>query len=383
MLDQPGFAAAIDAWHATAIGDCDWRGPLLEAERSLGATGVILHAMERGRPADTALIIASKSVPQESIESFPAFAEHDVRGAWAVRAPSGMLITDQEIGDPAALDRTLIYAELYRPFDLGRCAAIRIDDKAAIGLPGSLALFLNVLRANNSEAPDAEFRRRIHALANAAHSALRTAAAFSALRASTRASAAAIDALSMAVVFLGRQGNVMEANRAALGVFNRGDGLACTLGMLAPSNPLSRRALERALAVSVINRGRSHFVLVSRPGKRPYGLIVTPVPCDEAVPALAPNAHAVVFIIDPDEQVDPPHAAWRSAFHLTDAESDVAALLVQGLSYREIADRRTVSLETTRTQIKRLYAKLGVSNQTAAALLLARWTVVAPNHRAG
>jgi DNA-binding CsgD family transcriptional regulator len=48
---------------------------------------------------------------------------------------------------------------------------------------------------------------------------------------------------------------------------------------------------------------------------------------------------------------------------LTGAEADIARLLADGMTLREIAIRRGVSFETVRSQIKSIRGKLGVSRQ--------------------
>jgi pimeloyl-ACP methyl ester carboxylesterase len=77
--------------------------------------------------------------------------------------------------------------------------------------------------------------------------------------------------------------------------------------------------------------------------------------------------------------VEPLHGEWTpemgalltKAFELTEAETEVAANLAEGLSPKEIADRRGVSVLTVRTQIKALLAKTGAAGQTDLVRLLA------------
>jgi DNA-binding NarL/FixJ family response regulator len=53
---------------------------------------------------------------------------------------------------------------------------------------------------------------------------------------------------------------------------------------------------------------------------------------------------------------------------LSDRESEVLALIALGLTNGEIADELYLSIETVKTYVKRLYAKLGVHNRAQAAL---------------
>lgn len=48
---------------------------------------------------------------------------------------------------------------------------------------------------------------------------------------------------------------------------------------------------------------------------------------------------------------------------LSNRESDIALLLMEGLSYKEVADRCCISLSTVQTHVTRIYGKLGVNNK--------------------
>lgn len=63
------------------------------------------------------------------------------------------------------------------------------------------------------------------------------------------------------------------------------------------------------------------------------------------------------------------------ALKLTRAETRMLMLLLDGLSVEDAARRQSVSVETARTHVRRIYAKLGVSNrgQLFTAVLPYRW----------
>jgi LuxR family maltose regulon positive regulatory protein len=51
---------------------------------------------------------------------------------------------------------------------------------------------------------------------------------------------------------------------------------------------------------------------------------------------------------------------------LTEREIDILVLMAEGLTYNEIAERETVSLNTVRTHVKNIYAKLSVHKRSQA-----------------
>ncbi|WP_315818375.1 response regulator transcription factor [Paraflavitalea speifideaquila] len=51
-------------------------------------------------------------------------------------------------------------------------------------------------------------------------------------------------------------------------------------------------------------------------------------------------------------------------YHLTSREKEVLACIVEGLSYKMVADRLTISYETVRSHVKKIYEKLHVASLT-------------------
>jgi DNA-binding NarL/FixJ family response regulator len=57
---------------------------------------------------------------------------------------------------------------------------------------------------------------------------------------------------------------------------------------------------------------------------------------------------------------------------LSDREHQIAALLVEGLTNKEIAEQLFLSTETIKSYVARILRKLGARNRVQAAVLLAR-----------
>ena len=55
---------------------------------------------------------------------------------------------------------------------------------------------------------------------------------------------------------------------------------------------------------------------------------------------------------------------------LSNREKEILALMVQGLSYKDMADKAFISYETIRTHVKHIYKKLHVNNKVEAINLL-------------
>lgn len=59
----------------------------------------------------------------------------------------------------------------------------------------------------------------------------------------------------------------------------------------------------------------------------------------------------------------PLFADFRSAFGLTDSETQTALALFNGKTVTEVADARKVSVETVRTQVRKVYVKMGAQSR--------------------
>lgn len=87
------------------------------------------------------------------------------------------------------------------------------------------------------------------------------------------------------------------------------------------------------------------------------------------------GARALVLLIDqePDTPADP--SLVRDLLDLTLGEARVASLIGAGTSPRDAAAALGITEETTRTVLKRVYSKVGISRQSELTVVLARATM--------
>lgn len=86
--------------------------------------------------------------------------------------------------------------------------------------------------------------------------------------------------------------------------------------------------------------------------------------------------YSVLTIHDTGQGTLSSHRVLLEDFKMSPAEIDVAALIAQGLSPKEIADCRHRSLETIRTQIKTINSKLGASRTSQTIALINKLSTV-------
>jgi DNA-binding NarL/FixJ family response regulator len=100
------------------------------------------------------------------------------------------------------------------------------------------------------------------------------------------------------------------------------------------------------------------------------GCLSKSVPADELVASLE-RVHRGEVVVSQDPGPDAPITpeAWPGKEHgLSPRESEILALICQGLSNQEVADRAYLSINSVKTFIRSAYRKLGVHRRTQAVL---------------
>ena len=196
-------------------------------------------------------------------------------------------------------------------------------------------------------------------------------------------SMAALDRLPSGVLLLDSFGLVAFANSAAKTMFDNNDGLRLSkltstpgLGKLVADNPAASRAIDIAIG-GTLNRDPYNIPHFSNSIKIPraknsatYNLQFSSLG-DHIEFGESTGAYStIIFIIDSTHEllVDP--IVLQSTYGLTPAEAKVAVSLLDSGSAQEVADKLGTSLNTVRTQIKQIYAKLGVDTRPRFIKLL-------------
>ena len=97
--------------------------------------------------------------------------------------------------------------------------------------------------------------------------------------------------------------------------------------------------------------------------KRRIRLTFVPLVDEEGLNLPAPTI--ALFMESLEKQLDSPTQVAAKRFGYTAAETDVCELLIAGCSVQGIAEQRSVSIWTVRTQLKSIFRKSDVRNQSA------------------
>ncbi len=179
-----------------------------------------------------------------------------------------------------------------------------------------------------------------------------------------------LDNTRAGVIQLDRGGRIVDANDSARELLRQNDGLFDVDGALRAAWPeddsrlrdLVTRALPR-----IDEQGASGSMLVRRRSSLArFALHVKPV-ANREVDCRSRHAGALVLIVDPVSRARiEPHVA-AAVLGLTPAETEIAVLLAEGRTLRQIAATTGRGYSTVRTHLKHLFAKLGVSRQFEVA----------------
>lgn len=194
----------------------------------------------------------------------------------------------------------------------------------------------------------------------------------------------ALDCLSCGVLLTDEKGVVAFANRSAQRMLEDGDGLrlrklnysAKGLCDLIAEDAAANKAIADAISAT-LNRdpyATPHFskcVTVPRTsGLASYTLQFSALGDHSEFGADSGAFAAIIFIADGTQEVHVDPALLQSAYGLTPAEARVAVALLESSSAQEVADKLGTSPNTVNTQIKQIYAKLGVDTRTRFVKLL-------------
>lgn len=163
------------------------------------------------------------------------------------------------------------------------------------------------------------------------------------------------------VLIVTRDRLILYGNDAADRLLAERTPLQVERGRLEASSAVLGQQLGRAIDSACADRARS--VLLLRRASTPPLII--------AINCLDDDAENVLLVArDSTLHLRPTATALRTCFGLTRSEAEVAAAIAAGESCGQIAERRGVSTNTIRTQLKTISAKLGCTGQAQISAIV-------------
>lgn len=182
--------------------------------------------------------------------------------------------------------------------------------------------------------------------------------------------ASALNSTDIAIMLLDGAGHIIFLNDAGRGLLDDVDGIRRVGRGIAATDPADavklRVAIEHVISSNRVRDGshtdaRSPVVSLRRKGER-RALIAAVLPVERA-PANPSDPVAIVYVFTPDIDVGELLKPICQVYGLSPSEIRVAALLAEGNSVTEAAERMRVKVPTLRTYLKQIFAKTGTARQ--------------------
>lgn len=365
----------IEGIYDAALDQAQWKAILGNIAEFVGGTGAILYSHDLS--ANQVTWSTFVGMDPDGIQSYEQYySKIDARYAPALTLPSRTVLTEGMIMERKDLQKTEFYQDFLRRYDIPYIAASILHTD-----PEFVAISVQGTRQHGPF--DAEQLKRLQFIVPHLARAVQIGNRIGTYRNRIDSLRQLLDAVAFGAVALDEYGSVVETNEIARRAFERGDAFIYQNNLLRARTACADRALRclinSAIAPTLDNPRTPLTAAVPRvDGRRGYTVVAAKTPAK----FVAGNGRCVAYLILIDHDVEPPSLRnlLVARFGLTPAESAVAALLFSGSSIRGISESRRTSVDTTRKQLKSLFAKCGTKNQAQLMRLFAELATVTQAH---
>jgi DNA-binding CsgD family transcriptional regulator len=262
--------------------------------------------------------------------------------------------------------RTEFHADFLRPYEMESGLFVRLTD-------GPIPTCFLVAAPRRSEAFDtAERIQFVSALVPHLQQSLRTQSHLRGVTHGASDMARALDIVRHGIVLVATDSRVVHVNAAAERILRDSDGLRVRSGRIEAARAAADGDLHRGLVCALSEHPSGHgtgdaFTCTRPSGKRPYVIHVLPF---EPTEGEFTEVRALVVIMDPDQNPEPPPMLLRRLYNLTNAEAEVALRVMRGDGLRPIAEDLSLSMATIKTHLHHVFDKTGTHRQAELIRLL-------------
>ena len=195
-----------------------------------------------------------------------------------------------------------------------------------------------------------------------------------------------LDTLPVGVMFISAAGTAIYWNRAADAILGANDGLLLSNGRLSAQDRTAAAHIGKAIAGALSPERASGpmSVLVPRASLRQdYQVLAAPMLGGLQQFRGSPPGVAVIFITDPERYPAARTDLLIRIYRLTRTEAALAAKLSEGQSPAQAAQSLSMSYETARTHLRRIFSKTATSRQSELVLRMAQLPQWPDSHTRG
>ncbi|HKP22943.1 MAG TPA: GAF domain-containing protein [Dongiaceae bacterium] len=339
-----------------------WQSLATEAARTFGVESCLMQVQNRA--AGTATLLGFTS--NLTAKAMAAYRDHFYAQDWwattALTAGLGNAVICGDFTTDSELVGTEFYADWLAPHDIYDALA------GTIRLPTGDVGIVGIHRARRMRPFGRDDQRLMRMVMTHYAGAVDLSRRLATLRRGQSLAFDAMDALSAGMLIVDRAARVVIANRTAEAVLRKSDGLGAQGGVLAAHDGAINQLLHKAIRDALLAaRGKAPtapaMVVVPREAGPPLSLMVCPLPADATAPGSS-EPMAMIFLGDPDPAADRWSEALARAYHLTPAESRLAAALLRGERPQHYCERAGITINTAKSQIRSILAKSGCARQS-------------------
>jgi len=273
--------------------------------------------------------------------------------------------TVAHLGGQQALERTRMWSEFYRRYDMGDSLAAPLERQP------EYVHAIVITRRTWEPDFDAADRRAFAAVLPHIARAWRVKRQLAEWKARAGTLEFVLDRLDRAIVVTGPEGEIRFANRAADRLLSRGNGIDATRGRLRAARPRDTDALRRLIdgaARTGVGAGQIAVDAVAircSDDSPPLAVVAEPLaPAHGDRLGHEASPGAVLFIGESEASSRPSVDRLRVVYGLTPAEARLTSLVVDGHDIASAALAAAVSENTVKYHLKTIFGKVGVSRQT-------------------
>ncbi|WP_137823120.1 helix-turn-helix transcriptional regulator [Pseudomonas sp. D(2018)] len=370
ILEHADDLAGIGARELSELLALTYRGPLeptpwaglLEALR-LRLDASFLTLVLRNPAHERPGLIVNASIHGPHLPGEPSYSEHYYAICPFLHWPADQVASADEVMGSDTWQAHDFYRNYLKPLDLRYVLVANM--RTASGM--DCALF--ACRGHGGKDFDTDEIALIRLLRPHLQQAVDLHSAADELDSERLLYAATIDRLLVGTVILDESGKVMRSNQAAQRLFATHDGLECRQEKLLAFAGKDNRNLQKAI-LAVLQQhqlGRADCIEVltlARPtGEVPLNVLLRPIALNYEGQGNTRRPAVAVFIRNPGDSPQASRRLLRSLFHLTRTETEVALLMMDGLTLDESAERLGVSRNTVRAHLRGVFAKTGATRQ--------------------
>lgn len=358
MVTIDEFSRVVSAIYASSIHSENWPAALTQISRVLGATGSGLF-VGAGRSRSVMTITVPEEVSTRYREHY--YAIDSVLDA-VENGPAGLIRGGPEL--VALTKHSEFYADFMRPFDMCDGLFLRLD----VGTTPTS--FLAVAPERSEPFETADRVKFLSAVIPHLQQALRAQNHFAELAKPPGDITAVIDTIRHGILIVESDSDVVHLNAAAEQILTAGDGLRMRSKRIeatrGSTNDHFRRSIRHACVAQHNGARNGDSLACARPsGKRPYIIHVLPLRANDHSPT-----RAIVMIIDPELDSEPPKMLIQRLFGLTNAEAEVALRVMRGDGLKPISEDMALSIATIKTHVHHVFGKTDTHRQAELVRLL-------------